>query len=240
MGLGIGYLYYHMFVVPTKSNRRTPRLVGQSLLVAIAIYLLVGFLGARIEWLEQDQTEFAQRLIDQPDFRLTNIGGIALADQASTTEAQIKHLLERTDAFPDKGQLLNHAKARALHWQGHNDRALQLMRNWLTLNPTSPGAQNFLAALERIAAEQRSEGLGPTTSRVKPGTGTAVLMNHKLDRLAFVPLNDQIQTIADLIPKHRFYSWHLLTVYPQTTTEPHTWYLERTHYPTRASLSREQ
>lgn len=244
VSLIIGFCYYRLLVRPTIQSWHKVRLATHSAFIITALFLGFSFATERIAWLNGDRTEFALHLIEQPDSRLTTIGGLALLDQPNTTDAQVQRLLAQANRFPEKGQLLDLVKARALHWQGDSPRAHALMRNWIELDPRSTGAQNFFAALEREAAEANNNGLGVAINELPPGTGTAVLLTHTKDRMAFVSLTNDTQTIADRLPRHRFYSWYLLSIYPdvpfpKAAKLAHSWYLERTEYPTRASLLEE-
>ena len=237
IGLATGYLYYQLFIRATDVDFTFLRRAGQLVLVLFAVYASAGFIEARLNWLKKDQTPLALRLINQDNFRLTTIGGLVLADQADVTDTEIEHLLQRIDDHRSKGEFMNRVKARALHWQGETTRPLGMLRKWIERYPKDEGAQNFLAALEREAAERRPAGLGKPSQRLQAGSGTAVLLNHTLDRIAFVPLKEHIQDIREVLPKHQFDSWYLLTVYPQSRENPRSWYLERADYPTRASRS---
>ena len=242
VGLIVGYIYYHLFVWTRASYWSTARLVAQSVIVLAAIPLALQSVTERSAWLGSNGSELALKLIAHPDFRLTTVGGLALLDQPSTTQAQVTSLLAQAERYQYKGQAMNLVKARAHHWQGNTQLAHQLLFDWIGQDPTGETSQNLLGAVARELRLQQDGDLGPTVNALEPGEGTAVLLNHTQDRLAFVSLTNDSQQIAERLPKHPFYSWHLLTIYPETPFPKgaklaHSWYLERTHYPTRATAS---
>jgi len=236
-GLATGYMYYRVFVKPRNSRSQPWRRLGQVAVTCLAVLLTADFVQTRLKHTHSDNTKLALRLIDHDNFRLTTIGGLVLADQPDVTDAEIERLLRRINDHRSKGEIMDRVKARALHWQGETTQPIRMMRKWMDLNPTDEGAQNFLALLEREAAERKPAGLGELYERLQAGTGTAVLLNHTFDRIALIPLTGRIQVIGQVLPKHRFDRWYLLTVYPKSRMNTRSWFLERTQYPTRSNGS---